>query len=261
MYTMRDTIAPVKVHSDLCFAKTRSATGRLPIPELLWAAVDLARRHGIFPTAKARHLEHGKLKQQAEVAGPAVKRSVVKAPTAVPRRPRATASLALIELIAARLGYFPGAVVELEGPRGRMRVETKRVATAKLVALSGALWDERGLSRSPRRCASWSRSKQWTVAKVLTRWPGRVRSGSKKILFQAACLCSEAGERRRFTSSSMMARGFGWRRSGYRMGVFAGGRKCGARARWCGISRRTNCKCCWQRATRLRPRPRRHGGR
>ena len=37
-------------------------------------------------------------------------------------------------------GSFPGAVVELEGPRGRMRIEIKGVATAELVGLSRALW-------------------------------------------------------------------------------------------------------------------------
>ena len=33
------------------------------------------------------------------------------------------------------------AVVELEGPRGRMKIEFKGVAPAELVALSRALWD------------------------------------------------------------------------------------------------------------------------
>jgi hypothetical protein len=42
-------------------------TGRRPIPESLWAAAaNLAREHGIYPTAKALHLEYGKLKQRAE---------------------------------------------------------------------------------------------------------------------------------------------------------------------------------------------------
>ena len=33
-------------------------------------------------------------------------------------------------------GSFPGAVVELEGPRGRMRIELKGVAREELVARS-----------------------------------------------------------------------------------------------------------------------------
>ena len=64
-----------------------SHTGRLPIPEPLWAAVaELAREHGIFPTAKALHLEYGKLKQRAEAMSAAKPRGV-KAPPAPARRP------------------------------------------------------------------------------------------------------------------------------------------------------------------------------
>ena len=118
-------------------------TGRLPIPDSLWAAAaaELAREHGINPTAKALHLEYGKLKQRAEVAMPAVKRRVAKAPADVPRRARRTAPPTFVELMAPPPGSFAGAVVELEGPRGRMRIELKGVATAELVALSRALWD------------------------------------------------------------------------------------------------------------------------
>jgi hypothetical protein len=118
-----------------------SHTGRLPIPESLWAAAgELARAHGINPTAKALHLEYGKLKQRAEAAAPAVKRRVAKATADVPRRARRTAPATFVELMAPPPGSFPGAVVELEGPRGRMRIELKGVATAELVALSRALW-------------------------------------------------------------------------------------------------------------------------
>ncbi len=58
------------------FERWRNAhTGRLPIPARLWtAAAELARKHGVFPTAKALRLEYGKLKQQAELLGPTTKR-------------------------------------------------------------------------------------------------------------------------------------------------------------------------------------------
>ena len=116
-------------------------TGRLPIPESLWAAAaELAREHGINPTAKALHLEYGKLEQRAEAAGVAKKR-VAKAPADVPRRARRTAPPRFVELMAPSPGSFPGAVVELEGPRGRMRIELKGVAREELVALSRALWN------------------------------------------------------------------------------------------------------------------------
>jgi hypothetical protein len=115
---------------------------RVPIPESLWAAAgELARAHGINPTAKALHMEYGKLKQRAEGAAPAVKRRVAKATADVPRRARRTAPPTFVELMAPRLGTLPGAVVELEGPRGRMKIELKGVGTAELVALSRALWD------------------------------------------------------------------------------------------------------------------------
>jgi hypothetical protein len=46
------------------FERWRSRhSGRLPIPRRLWAAaVELAREHGVFHTAKALHLEYAKLK-------------------------------------------------------------------------------------------------------------------------------------------------------------------------------------------------------
>ena len=115
---------------------------RVPIPDSLWAAAgELARAHGINPTAKALHLEYGKLKQRAEGAAPAVKRRVAKAPAGAPRRTRRTAPPTFLELMAPSAGDFPGAVVELEGPRGRMRIELKGVAREELVALSRALWN------------------------------------------------------------------------------------------------------------------------
>jgi hypothetical protein len=117
---------------------------RVPIPESLWAAAgEVARAHGVNPTAKALHLEYGKLKQRAEAAAPAVKRSRVKALAEGegPRRARRTAPPTFVELMAPPAGYLPGAVVELEGPRGRMRIELKGVAREELVALSRALWN------------------------------------------------------------------------------------------------------------------------
>jgi hypothetical protein len=123
----------------------------LLIPERLWAAAaELAREHGVFRTAKALRLEYGKLKQLVEASG-----RVTKAPAAlrgaqggerrrfaVPRRIRSRPRVpAFVELIAPRPGSSPVCQVELEGPRGRMRVEFKGIATAELVALSRMLWD------------------------------------------------------------------------------------------------------------------------
>ena len=114
---------------------------RVPLPDSLWAAAgELAREHGINRTAKALHLEYGKLKERAEAVGAAKPRRG-KAPSAAVRRAPSIAPPSFVELMAPRSGSLPGAVVELEGPRGRMKIELKGVATAELVALSRALWD------------------------------------------------------------------------------------------------------------------------
>jgi hypothetical protein len=125
------------------FEHWRSAhTGRLPIPQRLWtAATELAREHGIFHTARVLRLEYGKLKQLVEAASPAAKRRVKKAPVSRSRRARSTTPPAFVELIGPRPGSSHECRVELEGPRGRMRIELKGIATAELVALSRALWD------------------------------------------------------------------------------------------------------------------------
>jgi hypothetical protein len=114
---------------------------RVPIPEPLWAAAgELAREHGINATAKALHLEYGKLRYWAEAAG-AAKKEVMKAPSASPRQARRAAAPTFMELVTPRASSAASAVVELEGPRGRMKIEFKGVAPAELVALSRALWD------------------------------------------------------------------------------------------------------------------------
>ena len=128
------------------FERWRNAhTGRLPIPERLWlAAAELAREHGVFPTAKALHLEYGKLKERAEAPGQEKKPGRKARSSTVMLRPAPpTAPPTFMELITPRSGSLPSAVVELEGPRGRMKIELKGVATAELVTLSRALWDDR----------------------------------------------------------------------------------------------------------------------
>ena len=114
---------------------------RVPIPDALWAAAgELAREHGINRTAKALRLEYGKLKERAEALGP-TKKVVRKARSAIPRHARSTVPPTFMELLTPRVGSATSAVVELEGPRGRMKIEFKGVAPAELVALSRTLWD------------------------------------------------------------------------------------------------------------------------
>ena len=122
----------------------RSAhTGRWPIPERIWAAVvELAREHGVFPAAKALRLEYGNLRERAQAAGSAAKSHGAKSLTRVRHRaPPSTSPPTFVKLTAPRSGGLTSGVVELEGPRGRMKIELKGVATAELVVLTRALWE------------------------------------------------------------------------------------------------------------------------
>jgi len=118
-----------------------SHTRRARFPDALWtAAGELAREHGINRTAKALRLEYGKLKERAEALG-AAKKVVRKVPPAIPRHARSTVPPTFMEVLTPRAGSATSAVVELEGPRGRMKIEFNGVAPAESVALSRALWD------------------------------------------------------------------------------------------------------------------------
>ncbi len=132
-----------KVHRR--FEQWRSAhTGRLPIPGPLWvAAVELAREHGVFQTAKALRLEYGKLKRLVESAGPVTKGRVAKAPAAGPRRARSNAPPAFVELMAPQAVGLSECLIELEGRRGKMRIQWKGTTAPDLGGLSRALWESK----------------------------------------------------------------------------------------------------------------------
>jgi hypothetical protein len=105
---------------------------RLPIPPALWAsAAAAAREHGVFRTAKILRLEYAKLKRLAESATP------VKRKSASPAE--------FLELVAPQVAPSePGlseCVIELEGPRGKMRVQWKSVTPPDLAGLSRSLWE------------------------------------------------------------------------------------------------------------------------
>ena len=132
-----------KVHRR--FERWRSAhTGRLPIPRPLWAAaVELARGHGIFQTAKALRLEYGKLKRLVDSASPATKGRVAKAMAGGPRRARSTAPPELVEFMTSQATGLSECLIELEGRRGKMRIQWKGTTAPDLSGLSRALWESR----------------------------------------------------------------------------------------------------------------------
>lgn len=116
----------------------RTRPHRSRIPEPLWAvAVELARQHGIYATARTLRLDYTRLKARLKSARRAC--GVSSEPTSSPTEPSA-----FVELIGPGPRSFPEGVVELEGPCGRMRIELKGIAAADLVTLSRALWKGEG---------------------------------------------------------------------------------------------------------------------
>ena len=103
----------------------RSHSGRRPIPEALWnRAADLARQYGVFRTSKVLRLDYSKLKRQ-----------MTPATAPVPAPPPT-----FVELLAPH----PSAcecIIELEGPRGKMRIEWKGATVPDLCGLSRARWE------------------------------------------------------------------------------------------------------------------------
>lgn len=93
----------------------RSRQGRAAIPDELWsAAIEVARRDGVTRTATALRLDGGKLKRRMMAADGVAKRAT--APS-------------FVELIAPEAGALAQCAIELEGRRGRIRIELKAKAT------------------------------------------------------------------------------------------------------------------------------------
>lgn len=111
------------------FERWRCAhTGRLPIPESLWAsAAEVAREHGVFHTAKVLRLEYGKLKRMVPSARPMAK----------------TAAPAFVELVGPQTGGLSVCLIELEGRHGKMRIQWKGSTAPDLAGLSRALWERK----------------------------------------------------------------------------------------------------------------------
>jgi hypothetical protein len=116
------------------FARWRKLhTGRLPIPDSLWAsAAELAREHGVFRTAKVLRLEYGKLKRLA-AASKEVGPKGVRHGEAPP---------AFLELLTPGAGTSE-CLIELEGSRGKLRIQWKGVTGAELAGFSRAWWESK----------------------------------------------------------------------------------------------------------------------
>jgi hypothetical protein len=93
------------------FERWRSGhKARLPIPNALWrAAAEAAREHGVFRAAKTLRLDYTKLKRVTEA-------DAASARVTVP-------PLRFVELAPANGIAVAECVIELEGPRGKMRIQ------------------------------------------------------------------------------------------------------------------------------------------
>src|SRR6266700_55087 len=95
--------------------------GKQRIPEELWsAAIEVARRDGVNPTAAALHLDGGKLKRRMVAA------------EAMPPT--------FVELMAPTVDLRE-CTIELEGRKGKVRIHWKGATAADVATLSRALWD------------------------------------------------------------------------------------------------------------------------
>ena len=100
--------------------------GRERIPQRLWvAAGKLAREHGVNPVSRVLGLDFNRLKRMVESKGTPARRR--HAP-------------AFVELIAPQAMASPHCVNELEGQRGKVRIEWRGTA-GDLASFSQALWE------------------------------------------------------------------------------------------------------------------------
>ncbi len=104
--------------------ETRAYRGAA-MPAALWAAaIALARRHGLYPTARALHLDYGALKKRVDAAG--ARREIAPA---------------FVELPSAPAPGLGACVIELDACHGRrLRIEVSGVTMADLVTLTQAAW-------------------------------------------------------------------------------------------------------------------------
>jgi hypothetical protein len=100
--------------------------GKQPIPDELWlAAIEVARRDGVNPTAAALHLDGGKLKRRMVAADSESGKAMP--PT-------------FVELMAPAVDLCE-CTIELEGRKGKLRIHWKGATAADVATLSRALWD------------------------------------------------------------------------------------------------------------------------
>ena len=105
------------------FRNTQPTRSRLP--ESLWsAAAELAKRHGVNPTARALRLDYGGLRRRVKNQDqPKQKRAAAVTPS-------------FMEFVAPGAKAVTNCTVEVESPQGgKLRLELKAVPTTELAHL------------------------------------------------------------------------------------------------------------------------------
>jgi hypothetical protein len=101
--------------------------GKAPIPDELWAAAaEVARREGVSRTSTELRVEWNHLKRRMAAAAGA---------SSKPTPPR------FVELVAPRAQTLPECTIELEGQRGKLRIQLKDASASYLATLSRELWE------------------------------------------------------------------------------------------------------------------------
>jgi len=105
----------------------RNRKGKASIPDELWAsAVEVARKEGVSRTSTELRVEWNHLKRRMAAASAAT--SNVVPPT-------------FVELVAPVEASLPECTIELEGRRGKLRIELKGASASYLATLSRELWE------------------------------------------------------------------------------------------------------------------------
>jgi hypothetical protein len=103
-------------------------TGRSKIPASIWAAAgQLAREHGVSRVAEVLGLEFNHLKRMSQASRPVVSKKRARPP-------------AFVELIAPQTSGGGPCVIEIEGQRGKLRIELNGAAD-EVALISRALWE------------------------------------------------------------------------------------------------------------------------
>ena len=102
----------------------KNRRGKARIPAELWsAAVEVARKEGINRTARELHVAWDDLKRHMLATG------------AVPQEP------AFVELVTPQVQSVAECTLEVEGRRGKLRIQLKGASASDLASLSRVLWE------------------------------------------------------------------------------------------------------------------------